>query len=157
GTGSASARARPLAPPRTWAPFRAAPFSLRTTAVRSSLIRRSLMGSRAREAGMSGYLEVARTSLTAVLLHPLRSLVTTACIVAVFLPWLTCFALSEGIRLDAEAAVRFGADLYVTTNQFGRSGPVPVGLAEEVRKIEGVTEVTPRIVGSILLGKDNER
>lgn len=105
---------------------------------------------------MSGYLAVAYTGVTAVLLHPLRSAVTTACLVAVFVPWLTCFALAEGVRGDAEAAVRFGADLYVSADVFGQSGPVPLALADEVRRIDGVTAVTPRIVGPITLGKDNE-
>jgi ABC-type lipoprotein release transport system permease subunit len=105
---------------------------------------------------MSGFIEVARTGLTAVLLHPLRSLVTTGCVVAVFFPYLTCLALSQGIGEDAEASVRFGADLYVTGDEFGRNVPIPLAAADEIRRIEGVTEVVPRIVGRIVLGKDRE-
>jgi hypothetical protein len=51
-------------------------------------------------------------------------LVTTACLVAVLLPYLVGLDLSRGVQDDAEAAVRFGADLYVSGEQFGRpAGP----------------------------------
>src|SRR5262249_8502907 len=38
---------------------------------------------------------------------------------------------------------------------FGRNVPIPLEAIEQIKKIEGVTEVTPRIIGSITLGKDN--
>jgi ABC-type lipoprotein release transport system permease subunit len=103
---------------------------------------------------MRTFLEIARTGLTALLLYPQRSLVTTACLVAVLLPYLVGLGLSRGVQDDAEAAVRFGADLYVSGEQFGRPVPVPLAAAAEVRKIPGVDAVVPRIVGRVELGKD---
>jgi len=103
---------------------------------------------------MRYFLEIARTGVTALLLHPQRSLVTTACLVAILLPYLVGLGLSRGVQEDAEAALRFGADLYVTGEQFGRPVPVPLAAAAEVRKLPGVAAVVPRIVGRIELGKD---
>jgi ABC-type lipoprotein release transport system permease subunit len=103
---------------------------------------------------MRYYLEIARTGLTALLLHPQRGLVTTACLVAVLLPYLVGLGLSRGVQDDAEAAVRFGADLYVSGEQFGRPVPVPLDAVAEVRNVPGVVAVVPRIVGRIELGKD---
>jgi ABC-type lipoprotein release transport system permease subunit len=103
---------------------------------------------------MLRYLEIARTGLTALLLHPLRALVTTACVVTVLLPYLAGLGLARGIEEEAEAAVRYGADLYVIGEQFGRTVPIPVAAAEAVRKLPGVADVIPRIVGRIELGKD---
>ena len=85
---------------------------------------------------MRGLL-VAGTGLSAVLLHPLRSLVTVACLVAVLLPYLVGLGISRGVQKDAEDAVRFGADLYVTGSQFGRDVPVSVSAADTIRQIDG--------------------
>jgi ABC-type lipoprotein release transport system permease subunit len=103
---------------------------------------------------MRYFLEIARTGLTSLLLHPLRSLVTIACLVTVLLPYLVGLGLSQGVQDQAEAAVRFGADLYVSGEQFGRPVPLPLAAVAEVRKVPGVVAVVPRIVGRIELGKD---
>jgi ABC-type lipoprotein release transport system permease subunit len=105
---------------------------------------------------MTVLVEIARTGLVAILLHPLRSTVTVACLVAVLLPYLACLGLSRGMQEQAEASVRFGADLYVTARQFGRNVPIPLSAVEQVRRLPGVTDVVPRIVGGIVLGKANE-
>jgi ABC-type lipoprotein release transport system permease subunit len=101
-------------------------------------------------------LGIAGTAVTAILRHRSRSLVTTACVVAVVLPYVAGLGLSKGIQQEAEDAVRFGADLYVTASQFGRPVPIPVAAADPLRQVDGVTAVVPRIVGGIVLGKENE-
>lgn len=103
---------------------------------------------------MRTFFEIAYTGLVSVVLHPLRSAVTIACLVAVLLPYLAGLGLSKGVQQQAEDSIRFGADLYVTGRQFGRTVPVPLDAVDKVRLIDGVTEVIPRIVGSITLGKD---
>lgn len=103
---------------------------------------------------MRPLLEIAGTGLTAVLLYPLRSLVTTAALVAVLLPYLIGLGLSRGIQDEAEESIRFGADLYVSGEQFGRPVPVPAAAADEIRKLPGVVAVVPRIVGRIELGRE---
>jgi ABC-type lipoprotein release transport system permease subunit len=105
---------------------------------------------------MSYFLELASTGLAAVLLHPLRSAATVAVLVAVLTPYLAGLGLSEGIRQEAEASVSEGADLYVSATEFGRSVPIPVSVADEIRRLKGVTDVVPRIVGQLALGKDAE-
>jgi ABC-type lipoprotein release transport system permease subunit len=101
---------------------------------------------------MRHLLEIAGTGLAAVLLHRLRSLVCVAALVAVLLPYLAVLGLAKGVEAEAEASARFGADLYVSGSQFGRPAPVPLEAAEQVRRIEGVTDVVPRIVGEAVLG-----
>src|SRR5262245_59522506 len=103
---------------------------------------------------MGTFLQIAGTGLTALLLHPLRSAVTTAALVLVLVPYLAGLGISRGVQDEAEAAVRFGADLYLTGEQFGRPVPVPLAVAAEVRKLPGVAAAVPRIVGRIELGKE---
>jgi ABC-type lipoprotein release transport system permease subunit len=103
---------------------------------------------------MRWFLDVSRTGLAAVVLHPLRSLVSVAALVAVLLPYLVGVGLSQGVEAEAEASARFGADLYVTGSQFGRPAPVPLDALPAVRAMDGVTAVMPRIVGEVALGKD---
>src|SRR5262245_18864387 len=98
---------------------------------------------------MRHVLEVARTGPTALLQYPLRSMVTVGCLVCVLAPYLTGLGLSQGGGQGAAAAVRFGADLYVSGAQFGRPAPVPLAAVAKVRDIEGVTEIVPRIVGGL--------
>jgi ABC-type lipoprotein release transport system permease subunit len=99
-------------------------------------------------------LEISRTGLAAVLLHPLRSVVSVVALVAVLLPYLVGMGLAQGLEAEAEASVRFGADLYVTGSQFGRPVPIPLEAVPRIRRLDGVTEVVPRIVGEVVLGKD---
>ncbi len=101
-------------------------------------------------------LEISRTGLAAILLHPLRSLVTVACLVVVLLPFLACLGLSRGLEEEAAVSVSAGADLYVTAQRFGRSVPIPLAASGEIRKLPGVKDVVPRIVGGIVLGAKNE-
>lgn len=105
---------------------------------------------------MGAFLEVARTGVAAVRLHPLRSLVTVGCLCAVLAPYLACLGLSRGVQEQAEASVRLGADLYVTARRFGRVVPIPISAAAQMEKIPGVVAVVPRIVGGLVLGKENE-
>ena len=97
-------------------------------------------------------LEIAQTGLASVLLHRLRSLVCVTALVAVLLPYLVGLGLSKGLESEAEASARFGADLYVSGSQFGRPVPIPLEAVDRVRRIDGVTDVVPRIVGEVILG-----
>jgi len=104
---------------------------------------------------MRKFLEIAHTGLVALLLHPLRSLATMACLVAVLLPYLVGLAISSGVQQEAEASIDSGADLYVTGIQFGRNVPVPLYAVGKIKNIDGVRDVIPRIVGEIVLGKES--
>jgi ABC-type lipoprotein release transport system permease subunit len=105
---------------------------------------------------MDRLLAIAQTGLASLLLHPLRSLVTTAAVTVLLTPYLAGLAISQGVQSEAEASIRFGADLYVTGEKFGRNAPIPLAAVDAIRQAEGVTKVVPRIIGSITLGKENE-
>lgn len=105
---------------------------------------------------MLTFLEIGRTGVTAVRLHPLRSLVSACCLLVVLVPYLVGVALSGGVAREASASVRFGADLYVSSEALGSRAPLPLSVISEFRAVPGVTAVVPRIVGPIALGKDRE-
>lgn len=106
---------------------------------------------------MRHLLDITITGLAAVLLHPLRSAVSFFAVVTVLLPYLVGLGLSQGLQAEAEASVRFGADLYVTGSRFGRPVPLPLSALPQVRRIKGVTGVIPRIVGEVVLGSERIR
>jgi ABC-type lipoprotein release transport system permease subunit len=99
-------------------------------------------------------LEIARTGLASVPLHPLRSLVSVLALVVVLLPYLVGLGLAKGIEEEADASARFGADLHVAGTRFGRPVPLPLEAVPLVRAIDGVNQVVPRILGEVVLGKD---
>ncbi len=105
---------------------------------------------------MREFLEIARTGFAALWLHPLRSAVTVCVVMSVLVPYLAGVGLSHGLRDVAEDALRFGADVTVTGVCFGRTVPIPMSAVDSIRQIDGVTEVVPRIVGALSLGKNRE-
>jgi ABC-type lipoprotein release transport system permease subunit len=105
---------------------------------------------------MARLFAIAQTGLASLILHPLRALVTVAAVTSLLMPYVTCLAISQGIEAEAKVSVRAGADLYVRGQQLGRSVPIRLTVADEIRRLEGVTRVVPRIVGSIALGAEDE-
>jgi ABC-type lipoprotein release transport system permease subunit len=105
---------------------------------------------------MRRFVDIAYTGVAAVLLHPLRSGVTVACVVAVLAPYLAGLGVSKGVAEQAAESIRSGADMYVTGERFGRTAPLPLERAQGIRALDGVTRVVPRIVGRLTLGKDDE-
>ncbi len=77
----------------------------------------------------------------------LRSIVTTLCLMAIIFPLVTALAISEGLRFQAEIGIREGADIYVSEDRYGGSGPLPLDYQEELSDIHGVSFVRPRVVG----------
>jgi ABC-type lipoprotein release transport system permease subunit len=105
---------------------------------------------------MSGLLAVARTGLDAAARHPLRSFAAVSCVVAVLAPYLAGVGIARGLADQAAESVSAGADLYVTGLRFGRDVPVPISAIDVVRAAPGVTEVVPRIVAEVRIGKERE-
>ncbi len=103
---------------------------------------------------MRHLIDVAGTGVAAVLLHPARSLVTVVAVVAGLLPYLVGLGISTGVRDEADAAVRYGADLYVSAEELGRPVPVPAKLGDEIAQLPGVERAVPRIVGHVALGTE---
>jgi len=105
---------------------------------------------------MGRFLAIAQTGVASLALHPLRNLVTAIAVTVLLLPFLAGLAIAQGIEEQAEASIRFGSDLYVTREEFGRNAPIPLAALDAIRPLEGVTKVVPRIVGAMTLGKDDE-
>ncbi len=103
---------------------------------------------------MGPLVEIAYTGVIAVTLHPLRSVVTVLCLVVVLLPYLAGISISQGVQHETEIAIEHGADVHVSGLQFGRRVPLPLSVAHDLLAIDGVDQVTPRIVGNTSLGRD---
>ncbi len=96
---------------------------------------------------MSVYRNLLAAAAANVARYRTRSLVVVTCLVAICGPYVAGIAISEGIRADAEISVREGPDLYLTLDQFGRNGPVPLKYLDALRRSPSITAVVPRIVG----------
>ncbi|HEY2911274.1 MAG TPA: FtsX-like permease family protein [Gemmataceae bacterium] len=97
------------------------------------------------------------TGLTSVSLHPARSIVVLAALLAVLVPYIAGSALAKGMEAETARAASDAPELSVSGNQFGRAAPLPLAVAHEIRRISGVRSVVPRIVGEVILGKDRLR
>jgi ABC-type lipoprotein release transport system permease subunit len=103
-------------------------------------------------------LEIAWTGLASVALHPLRSTVCILALLALLTPFLAGLAIARGVEAEAAEAVRLGgADLLVRGTQLGRPVPLPIQAAEDVKALQGVEEVVPRIVGEVRIGRGQVR
>ena len=92
---------------------------------------------------MNVYLNLFVAAAANLARYRLRSVVVVICLVAICGPYVTGIAISEGIRAEAEIAVQEGADLYLTFDQFGRNGPVPLHYLEAFRSSPHITAVAP--------------
>ena len=70
-------------------------------------------------------------ALADLLRRRVRSMVVSLCLTAILFPLVTALAISEGLRFQAEIAVREGANFYVSTDQYGGSGAISVAFLEE--------------------------
>ncbi|MFO0983296.1 MAG: ABC transporter permease [Planctomycetota bacterium] len=68
--------------------------------------------------------------------------------IAFSLFWLISgLALSEGLRAQARAALRGGADLFIGADAFGLDAPIGIDRAQQLAALPGVEAVVPRILG----------
>jgi ABC-type lipoprotein release transport system permease subunit len=74
-------------------------------------------------------------------------MVVTLCLTAILFPLVTALAISEGLRFQAEIAVREGADFFVSTDQYGGSGAISTAFLEELSALQGVSRTAARVVG----------
>lgn len=96
---------------------------------------------------MSVYRNLLLAAAANVARYRVRSSVVILCLVAICTPYVTGVAISEGIRVDAELSIEQSADLYLTTDHFGRNGPVPLKYLEPLRSSPYILRVVPRIAG----------
>ncbi|RUM46342.1 MAG: hypothetical protein DSY80_02330 [Desulfocapsa sp.] len=83
-----------------------------------------------------------------------RSLVVSACLIAVLLPFVTAMAVSEGVRAQSAISIKNGADLYISRAQYGRNGAIALAEMDTFSKIPGVIKVVPRISGRTYIGEE---
>ncbi len=102
---------------------------------------------------MRTFLEIASTGITAATMHPLRSMVTVCCLVAVLVPYCTAVAISHGVQHEAATSIQQGADVYISAIRFGQRVPIPAEAVDQVQSMDGVSAAYPRIVGEVFLGK----
>lgn len=93
-------------------------------------------------------------AVLSILRNRARSLVVSACLIAVLLPFITAMAVSEGIRAQSAISVHNGADLYISRAQYGRNGAIDLAEIKKFAKIPGVTSVVPRISGRTYMGEE---
>ena len=93
-------------------------------------------------------------AVLSILRNRARSLVVSACLIAVLLPFITAMAVSEGIRAQSAISVHKGADLYISRAQYGRNGAIDLAEIKNFAKIPGVTSVVPRISGRTYMGEE---
>jgi len=80
---------------------------------------------------MRKHLTLLLIASEALFRHKARSLVVMACLIAVLLPFITAIGISEGVKAQSLISVEEGADLYLTLDQFGRNGPIPLTFLEK--------------------------
>ena len=83
--------------------------------------------------------------------HKLRSFVVVLCLVAILFPFISAVSVLEGVKAQSRLSVDEGADIYVTTDMFGRNGMIPFGMGDEIEKIDGVVKAAPRVISRIYI------
>src|SRR4030043_758849 len=96
---------------------------------------------------MNKHLNLLFTAVGNILRNKIRSIVLILCLMAVLFPFVTALSISEGIKFQSLISVEEGADIYVTMDYFGSNAPISLDYLDRFRKMEGVTNAFPRIVG----------
>jgi hypothetical protein len=79
--------------------------------------------------------------------HGLRSWVAILCLTAILFPLVTALGISEGLRFQAEIAVKEGADLYVSEDHCGGTGPISLAYLDRLSSLAGVSHGEARVIG----------
>jgi ABC-type lipoprotein release transport system permease subunit len=79
--------------------------------------------------------------------HRLRSVVVALCLAAILFPFVTALAISEGLRFQAEIAVKEGADLYISSDLYGGNGPISLACLDKIAASAAGPRVAARVVG----------
>ena len=99
------------------------------------------------------HIVLAEAAAENVIRYGRRTGVVILCLVAFLAPLATAIAVSDGVKAQAAISVEKGPDIVVSMDFGGRSAPVPLEYVDEIKKIDEVKKVIPRIVGRIYLGK----
>ena len=82
-----------------------------------------------------------------LLRNPVRSIIVILCLVALLSPFVTAIAICEGIKVQYANILKEGGDVYVARDNYGINAPVELDVIDQLRRIQGVTKVVPRVIG----------
>ena len=71
------------------------------------------------------------------------------CLVAILFPFISAVSILEGVKAQSRLSVEEGADIYVTMDMYGRNGMIPIGMVDEIEKIEGIVKAVPRVISRL--------
>jgi ABC-type lipoprotein release transport system permease subunit len=97
--------------------------------------------------GSLKHINLLFAALSDLIRHRLRSLVVTLCLTAILFPLVTALAISEGLRFQAEIAVKEGADFYISTDLYGGNGPISLSCLDKIAASAAGPHVAARVVG----------
>jgi hypothetical protein len=93
------------------------------------------------------HINLLFAALSDLIRHRLRSVVVTLCLTAILFPLVMALAISEGLRFQAEIAVKEGADLYISTDLYGGNGPISMACLDKIASSARSHRVAARVVG----------
>jgi ABC-type lipoprotein release transport system permease subunit len=86
-------------------------------------------------------------AIKCLLRNPIRSCIVVLSLIALLTPFVTGIAICEGVKSQFKSALEQGGDVYVTRDNYGSNAPIELDIIEQIRNIQGVTHVVPRIIG----------
>lgn len=86
-------------------------------------------------------------AIKCLLRNPVRSIVVILCLTAILCPFVAAIALCEGIKSQFASILEEGCDVYVARDNYGSNAPIELEMIEQLRRIQGVTNVVPRVIG----------
>jgi ABC-type lipoprotein release transport system permease subunit len=93
------------------------------------------------------HINLLFAALSDLIRHRLRAVVVTLCLAAILFPLVMALAISEGLRFQAEIAVKEGADLYISTDLYGGNGPISMACLDKIASSARGPRVAARVVG----------
>jgi ABC-type lipoprotein release transport system permease subunit len=90
-------------------------------------------------------------AIKCLLRNPVRSGIVILSLIALLTPFVTGIAICEGIKSQYKSALQEGGDVYVARDNYGSNAPIELDMMEQIRRIQGVTDVAPRVIGRTYL------
>ena len=86
-------------------------------------------------------------AIKCLLRNRIRSTVVILCLIALLSPLVTALSICEGIKSQYREMLNQAGDVYVTGDNYGSNAPIDLEMIEHLQKIQGVTQVVPRVIG----------
>jgi len=86
-------------------------------------------------------------SLKNLLRNPVRTIIVILCLIALLSPFVAAIAICEGVKYQYSKILREGGDVYVARDNYGINAPIELDMIDQLRRIQGVTKVVPRVIG----------